>query len=212
MISNLESAYEKVRSDIEYTHRALSNNNNIPLQHKMHLQDEEESLKKKMEEILAKLEDKRLKLKEADIKLSELQKKLEESKAINENFQKQIESSRASASEIALNKIEIEALHELIWDFQSIFKSLTPDQSVQYNDSLIQDMCQKGNHIIACAALLSLGLVDQATNFAMNTGGGGGSQLGGWGREKDEDENTWLRRCLAQSRKMMKPSGHKMRR
>ena len=74
------------------------------------------------------------------------------------------------------------------------------------------DMSRRGMRIATCAALLSMDLVDQATTFAENCGGGGGHSKGGWGRDKDEDERQWLRRCLARSRQMMKPSGQRLKR
>ena len=35
--------------------------------------------------------------------------------------------------------------------------------------------------------------------------GGGGSDTKDWGREKDEDEIEWIRRCLRQATRMVKP-------
>ena len=35
--------------------------------------------------------------------------------------------------------------------------------------------------------------------------GGGGSDNKDWGREKDEDEIGWIRRCLQKATRMIKP-------
>ena len=51
---------------------------------------------------------------------------------------------------------------------------------------------------------LYVGYINEATNFAESQGGGG-SDTKDWGREKDEDEIEWIRRCLRQATKMMKP-------
>lgn len=40
--------------------------------------------------------------------------------------------------------------------------------------------------------------INEATNFAESQGGGG-SDTKDWGREKDEDEIEWIRRCLRQA-------------
>ena len=55
---------------------------------------------------------------------------------------------------------------------------------------------------------LYIGYVNEATNFAESQGGGG-SDIKDWGREKDEDEIEWIRRCLRQATKMMKPMKRK---
>ena len=115
-------------------------------------------------------------------------------------------------SEIALNKVGIQALWTVLRDFQ-IFKSMLPEsESSLLDDSLLQDMTRQGAGIITCAALLFVGMVDQATTFAENKGGGGGHSHGGWGRDKDEGDRAWIMRCLARSRQMMAPAGRRIKR
>ena len=86
------------------------------------------------------------------------------------------------------------------------------DVSERFDDSFLQDMSRRGMQIVTCAALLSMGMVDQATTFAQNCGGGGGHAHGKWGRDPEEDERAWILRCLARSRQMMTPAGRKIRR
>ena len=129
-----------------------------------------------------------------------------------EELDKQIRSATSQVSEIALNKVGIQALWTVLRDFQ-IFKSMLPaSESSLMDDSLLQDMTRQGAGIITCAALLFVGMVDQATTFAENKGGGGGHSHGGWGRDKDEDDRAWIMRCLARSRQMMAPAGRRIKR
>ena len=108
--------------------------------------------------------------------------------------------------------VGIQALWTVLRDFQ-IFKSMLPaSESSLMDDSLLQDMTRQGAGIITCAALLFVGMVDQATTFAENKGGGGGHSHGGWGRDKDEDDRAWIMRCLARSRQMMAPAGRRIKR
>ena len=51
---------------------------------------------------------------------------------------------------------------------------------------------------------LCVSYINEATNFAKSQGGAGGDTKD-WGRDKDEDEIEWIRRCLRQATKMMKP-------
>lgn len=52
------------------------------------------------------------------------------------------------------------------------------------------------------ALLLFAGYLDAATS--MVTSSGGGSDTGGWGRDKDEDELEWARRCARMANSMCK--------
>lgn len=45
--------------------------------------------------------------------------------------------------------------------------------------------------------------MDAATSIAVSSGGGG-SDTGGWGRDKDEDELEWARRCARMANSMCK--------
>ena len=56
------------------------------------------------------------------------------------------------------------------------------------------------------AMLLFAGYIDAATSMSESCGGGGGSapELG-WGKDKDEDERAYARRCLKMAHSMCKP-------
>lgn len=66
------------------------------------------------------------------------------------------------------------------------------------------DFINHGDKIIYCAMYLYVGYINEATNFAESQGGGG-SGTKDWGREKYEDEIEWIRRCLRQATRMVKP-------
>ena len=53
------------------------------------------------------------------------------------------------------------------------------------------------------ALLLFAGYLDAATSMAVSSGGGG-SDTGGWGRDKAEDELEWARRCARMANSMCK--------
>ena len=56
------------------------------------------------------------------------------------------------------------------------------------------------------AMLLFAGYIDAATSMSESCGGGGGSTPeSGWGKDKDEDERAYARRCLKMAHSMCKP-------
>ena len=73
-----------------------------------------------------------------------------------------------------------------------------------FDGSFAMDFINHGDKIFYCEMYLYVGYINEATNFAESQGGGG-SDTKDWGREKDEDEIEWIRRCLRQATKMVKP-------
>ena len=77
-------------------------------------------------------------------------------------------------------------------------------------DNIIRQNCSleeahplaKLEEIQYTALLLFAGYLDAATSMA--TSSGGGSDTGGWGRDKDEDELEWARRCARMANSMCK--------
>ena len=57
--------------------------------------------------------------------------------------------------------------------------------------------------ILKAAFLLFAGYVDAATSFAQNCGGGGSAPDQNWGRDKNEDDILWARRCFRKAREMV---------
>ena len=77
-------------------------------------------------------------------------------------------------------------------------------------DNIIRQNCSleeahplaKLEEIQHTALLFFAGYLDAATSMA--TSSGGGSDTGGWGRDKDEDELEWARRCARMANSMCK--------
>lgn len=67
------------------------------------------------------------------------------------------------------------------------------------------------NDILNVAMLLFMNYLDAATSMSESCGGGGSSDSG-WGRDKDEDDHDWARRCARQASSLCKPIKRGMRR
>ena len=62
---------------------------------------------------------------------------------------------------------------------------------------------EETSQIFRTAFLLFAGYVDAATTFAQNCGGGGSAPDQNWGRDKNEDDILWARRCFSKAREMV---------
>ena len=62
---------------------------------------------------------------------------------------------------------------------------------------------EESGNIFRTAFLLFVGQVDAATNFAQNCGGGGSAPDPNWGRDQNEDDILWARRCFRKAREMV---------
>ena len=62
---------------------------------------------------------------------------------------------------------------------------------------------EEAGNIFRTAFLLFIGQVDAATSFAQNCGGGGSVPDQNWGRDKNEDDILWARRCFRKAREMV---------
>jgi len=67
------------------------------------------------------------------------------------------------------------------------------------------DSAEALEHCIKTAILLFAGYVDGATQVAASCGGGG-SPGGGWGRDKNEKDDDWARRCARKASWLCKPA------
>ena len=59
-------------------------------------------------------------------------------------------------------------------------------------------------NVLNVAMLLFMNYVDAATTVAESSGGGGGTSSD-WGKDKDEDEREWARRCAGHAKWLCKP-------
>ena len=178
MVSNLEAAKAQIEREIDAIRQTLSDDG-LGTNRREFLRLQEESLQEKLGKIMSSLADKRGKLKEAERKLADLKRQVSQSEDRQEELQRQIKDATSQVSEFTLNKVGTQALWTVLRDFQEMKRFLPSEILSSFDDSLLQDMSRQGVNILTCAALLFVGMVDQATTFAENKGGGGGhSQLG----------------------------------
>jgi len=95
---------------------------------------------------------------------------------------------------------------------QPVLPTLTAEQHEVLERSGFNALTEESQHVINCALLLVMGYVKEVTTYAESHGGGAGSSLSGWGRNKDDDDERWWIRCIAQSASMMRSGSRRARR
>ena len=200
MVNNLE----KVEADKQATIAELED------YMKNHLGDAEKiktqiiAQRQELFEVRSKLNDKKMKLTQARLQLESLQKDTAHIAALNKEVNTAFKKSALSYQRQITNKLWAQAGATVLNEIANIYPRMTSiHDSVLFDDTFALDFINNGSKIIQCATYLYLGYINEATNFAESQGGGG-SDTKDWGREKDEDEWDWIKRCLRQASKMMK--------
>ena len=146
-----------------------------------------------------------MKLAQAKLQLDELQKNTSHIEARNRDIKADFEKTAISYQQQIINKILAQAGMKALAEIADIYPRMTSiHDSSLFDDSFAMNFINHGDKIIYCAMYLYIGYVNETTNFADSQGGGGGD-IKDWGREKDEDEIEWIRRCLRQATRIVKP-------
>ena len=95
--------------------------------------------------------------------------------------------------------------------WEPVRPTLSEHQQHLLDESGFTHLTDNAAGVINCALLLSLNCIREATAYAESNGGSTVNNSG-WGRDKDENDEQWWRRCIARSATMMKPSGKKRQR
>lgn len=205
MVSNLEKAEAEKQATIAELEDYMKNHLGDAVEIKAKIT----ATRKELWDVRDKLNDKKMKLAQAKLQLDELQKNTSHIEARNREIKVDFEKTAVSYQQQMINKIWAQAGMKALAEIADIYPRMTSiHDSSLFDDSFAMDFINYGDKIIYCAMYLYIGYVNEASNFAESQGGGG-SDTKDWGREKDEDEIEWIRRCLRQATKMMKPMKRK---
>ena len=200
MVSNLEKAEAEKQATIAELEDYMKNHLDEAIEVKAKIT----AVRKELWEVRDKLNDKKMKLVRAKVQLDELQKNTSYVAARNKEINAAFEKSAVSYQQQIINKIWAQAGMKALSEIANIYPRMTSTHdSSLFDDSFAMDFINHGDKIIYCAMYLYIGYINEATNFAESQGGGG-SDTKDWGRDKDEDEIEWIRRCLRQATKMIK--------
>ena len=156
------------------------------------------------------------KLAARQVQLAQTEEQLAVLKADREQIQNEADdlSAKALQSEKSWSMNLTADLHavmleKLVNEFQPRLQRMSAEDQQLFDSTLLSELAEDGNKVVTVGLQLMAGYVDEATQFAQTHGGGGGGSNMPWGRNPDEDDRQWARRCLAMARKMMRPASGK---
>lgn len=209
MVDNLR----KAKAEKEHQLSALERNLQSHQGDAASLSAEKERLEKELASIQDKLADKQEKLQVADRQLDTLKRDMdaisgrtEELKGEAYKYSREIHTN----VDVLLKDVMLETL---VGEHSTRVAEMKPSEQAAFDGSLLQSLTEQGSEVMHCATLLFLGMVNDATTFAETHGGGGSKSDLKWGRDDDEDNRAWARRCMMMASRMMRPaSGKKQKR
>ena len=170
---------------------------------------ETDKLKKELAYIQLKLADKQDKLKLADRQLSDLKENMDAIQERTEHLKEEAYKYSRDVHSKVDSLLKDAMLENMVNEFRDLSARMTGPERQMFDGTLVQSIAEQGKEVMHCATLLVRGMVDDATTFAEGHGGGGSSSDLKWGRDDDEDERAWARRCMMKAARMMRPSSGK---
>ena len=203
MVQNLTAKKEQKEQELSKLYADME----MATDHPEILQEKKEKLEQELKAIHDKLDDKQMRLQEANQKLEDLNRDMVSIQDRTEELRNEAVKYSGTIQR-GVDTLFKDVLSEtLVKDYMQRVDKLPAESRALFDDSLLQDFAERGTEIIHCAMMLFLGYVDDATTFAETHGGGGGSSELKWGRDDDEDNWAWARRCMVMASRMMRPSG-----
>lgn len=212
MLRNLEEQKEAIEIDITALEEERDNGNEEAARKIAELTEKLNQLNAKILERNEQISSAREQLRDLAIRKHDLQNEYE---SLMRQKNKELPDILDKIQRIANDTFWELAVEEMKNDYSAFeeFKNELPANlrnkfSNLMEGSFFEDVAQRGEQMAAIGAALFLGYVDAATQIAQSAGGGG-SPTSGWGRDKDEDDEAYMRRCCIMGRMMMKPAGKK---
>lgn len=209
MVNNLLLEKAEKKAALAELHRQILAEHDNPDTIRQQVQQ----LEQELSAIQTKLDDKQEKLSEADRKLDTLREEITAIQERTEELRQEAHKYSGTIQHGADTLLRNALLENMVSEFSERVAQLTEEGKNVFDGSLLQAFAENGTEVMYCATLLFLGYVDDATTFAEGHGGGGTSSDLKWGRDDDEDDRAWARRCMMNALRMMRPaSGKKKKR
>ncbi len=202
MVENLQNDKAEKEAQIAAAERDLAAHNGDA----KILSDRIARLRSELGGIETKLADKNGKLQAADQQLDALKEDMDAIRQRTEELRKEAYKYSGDIQSKVDTLLKDVLLEDMVGEYRDASARMDDSRRQLFDDSLLRSVAEQGQEVMHCATMLFLGMVDDATTFAETRGGGGGGTKSGWGRDDDEDNRAWARRCLRMARRMMRPA------
>ena len=204
MIANLQARKEAIQEQIDVIARQLEKSGSD----KEKLTRQMDELHKQMAGIDEKLKVRYKMLDDANDTINTARERLSEMKQEHVKMQELIGKDKDMQSTVLQRNILMAYNKMLTNSVEPLLPTLSDHQQEILDNSGYNELTGNSYDVINCAMLLALEYIHAATNYAESHGGGGSPGIG-WGRNKDEDDEHWWLRCVAQSATLMHSKGRK---
>lgn len=207
--SNLEEEYQRIDKDLETGRLTIEQ-----------AASKRQEIEDKIADIEAKIYDKIEKLNIAKQELGNLIKDKDKTSKDLSSLKHQVEFKKEELELNQLREMQSTGWNMLSADigshhtrYMAYRETLSPaerdvlDKANEhiFGNSFISDIAENASEVTAVATALFLGYIDKATEISQSVGGGAAPNSG-WGRDKDEDDFAFRRRCMLMGMHMLKDS------
>ena len=219
MLSNLEAQKKDIEDRISTLESQLESQAKQGELANDELTRRRQVLMGELDTITAKINERRSQLVKARQQLQEVADRKSQLESKSQAVEKQLRQNQAEYSNKVMRDMENTAwgvvardMKERMAKYEEHRDSLGMDDGKildnmydnVFEGSTFEEVAQHANEVVAVASALFMGYLDGAISFAKSHGGGGDRPGSGWGRDNDDDDEMWRRKCLFMGMKMMR--------
>ena len=204
MIANLRNRRSQIQEEIDEIAHGLGEDgaNNIVLTAKIKM------LRQLMDNVDIKIAERTKMLEITNANLQAARTQLNEMKREHKINMEVLGDDIERKANLIHSRIKESYYSMLVSNLEKVEPTFNETQKEILHKNGYYDLCERPGQIINCALYLAINFIKEATTYAESCGGGG-YDLSGWGKKKDEDDYLWCLRCIATAAAMVKPRNHK---
>ena len=199
MLANLQKQREDILDEIGKIEEQFGMQGVDPAELAQHMDD----LRKQLKDIDDTITQRQLMLDETNNVLAKANKRLAEMQAESKMLSAKIGSKQEQEITYVERNIFASYISMVSDSFAPAKPTLSYNQKVQLDQTGFNDLTENSFDVLSVALYLAKGYVAEATNY-LDSYCGGSSNLSGWGRDKDDDDEMWWRKCITQSAALVK--------
>ena len=194
MINNLTKQRDECAAELDELERQIATGNG----NRSELEQKVAALRERLYGLDEKITDKRTKLMEADRKLHDIQQRVQDAQTKAESMEYANAIVRKELDKDVLSLFKTNFFDNAVADVKKLLEA-NPNMELDGDMEVLKDLAYSGaehvNEVMELTKDVFIKCIDGATNIQESGGGGGSTSNLPW-RDKDEDLDDYLRRCL----------------